>query len=312
MKHWYKIALPVLAIIMSINSCKKGENDPLLSLKSRKSRVAGEWMVSSYLLEKESITTPSSGDASTTTIKELIEGEDLTIETSYTNPGIFEDYSVTEKGTVHYDVTFEKDGTWSSSKEYDIAGNFSEVFIEIQKDTNGTEITTTTYTTSTSVQRTRKIEEDAAGAWSFVAGTDEYKNKERIVLNTTGASVTEMITDKRTTTNKVQIKIVDEPNEVDTIIAPDPVTGDPVTVTSTNTYNYEYLNGENSAIWHIDRLAGKEMTTLIEIDQKSGSSNVTTTTPQGGSSTSTNSSSITTTKGSGSITLIQGEAKEEE
>jgi hypothetical protein len=49
MKHFFSICLIALAGIAS-HSCKKGENDPFLSLHSRKARVVGEWKVTHYSL----------------------------------------------------------------------------------------------------------------------------------------------------------------------------------------------------------------------------------------------------------------------
>jgi hypothetical protein len=47
----FKIALfVVLAAAFVLPSCKKGENDPFLSLHSRKARVVGEWKLTSGLI----------------------------------------------------------------------------------------------------------------------------------------------------------------------------------------------------------------------------------------------------------------------
>lgn len=46
MKKFRKLTLVALAIIFAMplfNSCKKGDDDPFLSIYSRKSRIAGEW-----------------------------------------------------------------------------------------------------------------------------------------------------------------------------------------------------------------------------------------------------------------------------
>ena len=42
-----KNLLLILALVAAFTSCKKGENDPFLSLKSRKGRLAGDWIVKS-------------------------------------------------------------------------------------------------------------------------------------------------------------------------------------------------------------------------------------------------------------------------
>ncbi len=43
-KHFLPFCLAFIAIMM-LNSCRKGEGDPWLSLRSRKARLAGEWQL---------------------------------------------------------------------------------------------------------------------------------------------------------------------------------------------------------------------------------------------------------------------------
>ncbi|HRH63758.1 MAG TPA: hypothetical protein PLI68_10565, partial [Bacteroidia bacterium] len=68
MKKYQKLVLVVLAAVSVLPACKKGEEDPFLSLRSRKSRVAGEWTVES---REEKVTTskisPSVNSTSTET-----------------------------------------------------------------------------------------------------------------------------------------------------------------------------------------------------------------------------------------------------
>lgn len=47
MKKLLILSLTALTLSVGVTSCKKGENDPFLSLSSRKARLAGEWVVSS-------------------------------------------------------------------------------------------------------------------------------------------------------------------------------------------------------------------------------------------------------------------------
>ncbi|MBT3963903.1 MAG: hypothetical protein HOE95_07270, partial [Flavobacteriales bacterium] len=37
-----------LVVVLMLPGCKKGEEDPFFSFSSRKGRLAGEWVVSSY------------------------------------------------------------------------------------------------------------------------------------------------------------------------------------------------------------------------------------------------------------------------
>lgn len=47
MKKIFAYLIIAATVVPAFTSCKKGENDPFLSLRSRKSRVAGEWKVTS-------------------------------------------------------------------------------------------------------------------------------------------------------------------------------------------------------------------------------------------------------------------------
>ncbi len=82
-----------IAGLSTISSCKKGENDPFLSLKSRKARITGEWK-----LTEGTITSSSNFGGST-----------FTYTTTYTNTT-----STSNGSTNAYSetLTIEKDGTY--------------------------------------------------------------------------------------------------------------------------------------------------------------------------------------------------------
>jgi len=101
-----------LFISLGMNSCKKGENDPFLSLKSRKSRMAGEWDITK-------MTRIESG---------------LWTGVPYTNTYVIENgvssstfaaggNSTSSTGTVsNYSFNILKDGSFSNTMTYD-SGN---------------------------------------------------------------------------------------------------------------------------------------------------------------------------------------------
>lgn len=99
MKAITKIAVAALILgSLALESCKKGEGDPALSLRSRKARFAGEWTVSAG---KGSST---SGGNTTTWVY-----DGTTETTTYPSP--------LPQGTDKYTISFtiEKDGTWTST-----------------------------------------------------------------------------------------------------------------------------------------------------------------------------------------------------
>lgn len=84
--------LAILAIAISgIQGCKKGEEDPFLSLRSRKSRLTGEWKVNSY---------------------EYKSYEDNVMDYSLTFDGTTMTSSSGDQAPYSHDFTFEKDGTF--------------------------------------------------------------------------------------------------------------------------------------------------------------------------------------------------------
>ena len=156
MKKLIILSLAAIALMANLSSCKKGENDPFLSLKSRKARVVGEWTVTMEEGTNQDISKISFGGVTVTT---------TTNETSTYNGALYTSTSVTTssaggnpQNSTYTDVytqsyTFEKDGTFSLETVY------------------------------TGQNYTEKIE----GTWAFVgkSKTAELKNKEAIALSIT-------------------------------------------------------------------------------------------------------------------------------
>jgi hypothetical protein len=156
MKKLIVLSLAAIALMANLSSCKKGENDPFLSLKSRKARVVGEWTVTMEEGTSQDISKISFGGVTVTT---------TTNETSTYNGALYTSTSVTTSSAggnplenTYNDVytqsyTFEKDGSFSLETVY------------------------------TGQNYTEKIE----GTWAFVgkSKTAELKNKEAIALSIT-------------------------------------------------------------------------------------------------------------------------------
>ena len=225
------LMLAAAGLMIAAPSCKKGENDPGLSFSSRKARVAGEWDVTGW--EFSSTNTESDGDSQTSTGS--LSGNTVTITNTSTSGGT----SVTNTSTItinEYSFTFGKDGTWS--------GVNNTTTVDVSNDWPLTGWTTTSTTVSTGT---------SSGNWSFVGKVKgEYKNKERIVMNTLTSTGSDQTTDV--------------------------VTDDGGTSTSTvgDTYQYtsNYHSGEVQDTWEIDQLKGKEMIVKMS-ESNSGSWSIT-------------------------------------
>jgi hypothetical protein len=153
-------------------SCKKGENDPFLSLSSRKARISGEWNVASY--EWHNHQTDGS-DSWTNTAS--FDGTNVTTTWAQTVGGTSTSGNGTDVITVSLaDFIINKDGTYEM--------NWNQV--EVHNDTDWGGNPTVETTTSSSWE---------TGSWSFIGGAkDEYKKKERVVFNSTHSIVTDQTT----------------------------------------------------------------------------------------------------------------------
>lgn len=106
-----KIALLMLiAVVFILPSCKKGANDPFLSLSSRKARLTGEWT----LKEGQRVETTSTGTTTYT-----YNGSQVTVTDQY---GTSTD-TYTEKLTINKDGSFVYEMT-QGSYNYKIEGGW--------------------------------------------------------------------------------------------------------------------------------------------------------------------------------------------
>jgi hypothetical protein len=175
-----KFALIMLmAAVLILPACKKGANDPFISLKSRKARLVGEWTL------KDGTTTQTSGGTTYTTV---YNGTTAT----YTISGQSFTQAYTQKTTINKDGTYESDindngdlttekGIWffaGKSKELDLKNKESVVFrITSNVQTSSGTTSTTTYS--------------GTDCPSYTINIDELKGKEMIIIfdgSSTGSS----------------------------------------------------------------------------------------------------------------------------
>ncbi|MEY3425959.1 MAG: hypothetical protein RL679_1317 [Bacteroidota bacterium] len=156
MKKLIVLSLAAIALIANLSSCKKGENDPFLSLKSRKARVVGEWTVTKEEGTSQDISKISFGGVTVTT---------TTNETSTYNGTLFTSTSVTTSSAGGNPLENTYNDVYTQSYTFEKDGSF------------------TLETVYTGQNYTEKIE----GTWAFVgkSKTAELKNKEAIALSIT-------------------------------------------------------------------------------------------------------------------------------
>ena len=150
MKRFQKFVLGLLVVAAVLPSCKKGDDDPFLSLRSRKGRVAGDWTVDARVKTETQSNSSSSTSTTTTT---TISGSNWT--QTHSNS------SDVHTGAVTFTFKFDKDGKWSSVYEL-------------------TETDNTGGVTTTSVEHT-----ESSGIWNFLGKIGDAKNKENMSVSTT-------------------------------------------------------------------------------------------------------------------------------
>ena len=195
MKNFISIIL-LNAVLVFFMGCKKGDEDPFLSLKSRKARLTGEWTINSWNYTRinnfSSNTTSVSSNQGTTYVytANYTSSQTYTLNIENTNFTIIDNsfnesvpnggnssYSESKKknGTASGTATIEfiKDGTFTRKIEYSNANfNINSTIINA-----GNNSAANTSSVESSVETT-------TGTWEFLGGIEnEYKNKERIILH---------------------------------------------------------------------------------------------------------------------------------
>jgi hypothetical protein len=173
MKRVLLVLLVAVFAIPTFQACKKGENDPTISLKSRKARLCGDWT-----LKEGSMTETNGGTV-----------------TIYTYNGTT--VSVSTGGSANYTeaMTIEKDGTFkftrvSNGNTWVYEGQWYFMDGNKDKDIKNKEIvafyeTSITYTVGGNPPQVATY---SGVAPDFVWQLDELKSKEIIVITNTSST----------------------------------------------------------------------------------------------------------------------------
>ncbi|MBO4613522.1 MAG: hypothetical protein J5709_00205 [Bacteroidales bacterium] len=218
----YTVAIILLALPIVFSGCKKGDEDPFLTFRSRKARLCGTWTVSnlnSEIVRKEN-------NISTKTVTTVEDGswkQVITIPSSDSTRTLTGKIAIDpgqEEGT--YTFFFDKNGVAKMVYKY-----------EFDEDQSGED-------DDASVIHRTEVTEEMTGSWEFLSGIDnEYKNKERIAF----------IIEEQKTTTKVS-EIISSDDEGGAVI--------PRTI-STNVASDRYAKGELSIVYNIVELRNKEV-----------------------------------------------------
>ncbi|MEI7595113.1 MAG: hypothetical protein WCK02_05140 [Bacteroidota bacterium] len=165
MKKVFVLLVACAMAMPLLNSCKKGENDPGISLKSRKARLTAEWTL------KEGTETETSGTTTVTTYT----GTSVSYGSGTASP-----YS--ETLTYNTDGTFEwKMVSGLNSNTYEGSWFFGSKIKELDLKNKESVIMVCTKSTSVSGGVTNQATYDGANAQIFTFIIDELKSKELIL-----------------------------------------------------------------------------------------------------------------------------------
>jgi len=217
--------------VFFLNSCKRGENDPFFSFRSRKQRVTGYWDINT--VDKKTTTINKDGEKIIETF--TISGENAKLITQTVNTPA--DTIITVSGKVKEAFyRFDKDGRMDYVFRYELVDNYAET------DEN---------TSFTTIERTiTNYEYRGNGTWNFLAGMDNYSNKERLSL------VFESLNHKKTINYYINVFNDDGESQP----------GFPQWQNNVIVEEAKYANGEFAQVWVIDMLKAKETDLKRQID----------------------------------------------
>lgn len=184
-KYFLFAAMAITAITTSVsfNSCRKGEEDPAISLRSRKARLAGEWNLNAG---KDDQTQNSS--VSTTTYdgtNKIVTSNGQSDTTGYTNKmvingdGTYTSTSVTTTKYVFWSFTqttvetTEENGTWDFNSGLGDEKAKTKVLMHPVKN-----VTTTVTTTNGSTTTNISTDEYISNSFDYSMYLTRLSNKE--------------------------------------------------------------------------------------------------------------------------------------
>ncbi|MGD1846584.1 MAG: hypothetical protein ACFB10_14445 [Salibacteraceae bacterium] len=149
-----RIGIALLALALLQTGCRKGEDDPFLSLRSRKARLVADWNLDSW---SESYPVMYSG---------VVYPHEIQLNSNE----LSEQYPFRFATNPDSVVTFNYTGVLNDTKfeiKEDGRFQFQVVYVQSGSTPDGSSFT-----------RTRNF--SVSGTWSFLDGVGEFRNKERV------------------------------------------------------------------------------------------------------------------------------------
>jgi len=230
----YALIILVLSSILVFDSCKRGDDDPFFSFRSRKARVTGDWSFET----KESNIMQYFSNGYQTNIKFKVTGETVSETVDLINTP--DDGSETRNGVIKEAFyRFDKNSKMEYLFHYELEVDSTSV----DENTN-----ITTYYKYVWTYKDR-----ATGSWNFLSsiednGVNKYKNKERLSLIYQTYNTSEYYISN--------IRSVDE----------DGVTVFSSFSSTSSSHENKFANGENAQIWVLKELRNKKIVMERDVD----------------------------------------------
>ncbi len=229
MKHIKSVTVILMAIatLAVFDGCKRGDDDPFFSFRSRKDRVTGDWKIDYF--ESKLLKNFSNGYKAN--VHFTINGDNCNqVVDSIDTP---HDTTITTNGTIkESEYSFDKNSKMTYLLKY-------EYVIDKSSIDENTNVTTYEKTVITTTIR-------ATGSWNFLSkveinGVNKYKNKERISFIYESYN-----------TETITVYTIRQVNEDGATIYSD-------YQSSRSSVENKYANGENAQIWLINELRNKKI-----------------------------------------------------
>ncbi|MBI4648213.1 MAG: hypothetical protein HY738_16925 [Bacteroidia bacterium] len=229
-KHLIYILLAIFLISTALlTGClKKGDEDPFVSLRTRKARVVGNWTITDKIYDVI-IKYPGG------------ESVDSTFTLSGTSCSVREAWHQMKKDTIHN----WKGSVTEATFEFDEDGGM-QLYVVFNISRDSINVTQEDWTYETFWKREYRC--DFRGTWNFLNKIDNYKNKERITY-----VWTTMIT---TVTYDSTVTVTDADGNIDIRYFP-----------SQMNEARKYANGQVAEIWELIQLRNKAIKLFRDINE---------------------------------------------
>jgi hypothetical protein len=144
----------MLLVAIVVSACKKGDEDPFMSLLTRQQRITGKWNLSAYDYYHANL---YQGDT------DFIYKQSGDMNKIVFTGNYYFTHTVQTMTILEYSIEIKKDGSWKKITHFMDETYYEDSEVIITQELRENKITET-------------------GTWSFIKKSPDYKNKEQILI----------------------------------------------------------------------------------------------------------------------------------